>query len=80
VSKAALETLMRIQADEWSRLSHLRANAVVPGPVASPFRQKTHPGEAESELRQPDMLAPVYLYLMGPDSRGVSGKVFDAQG
>jgi hypothetical protein len=26
------------------------------------------------------MLAPVYLYLMGPDSRGVSGKVFDAQG
>jgi NAD(P)-dependent dehydrogenase (short-subunit alcohol dehydrogenase family) len=80
VSKAALETLMRIQADEWSRLSHLRANAIVPGPVASPLRQKTHPGAAESESPQPDMLAPVYLYLMGPDSRGVSGKVFDAQG
>ncbi|MEX0958996.1 MAG: SDR family NAD(P)-dependent oxidoreductase [Burkholderiales bacterium] len=80
VSKAALETLMRIQADEWSRLTHLRANVVVPGPVASPLRQKTHPGEAESELPQADVLAPVYLYLMGPDSSGISGRVFDAQG
>lgn len=79
VSKAALETLMRIQADEWSRSSHLRANAVVPGPVASPLRRKTHPGEAPSALPSPETLAPLYLYLMGPDSRGVSGRVFDAQ-
>lgn len=80
VSKAALETLCRIQADEWTHLTHLRANVVVPGPVASPLRARTHPGEATAELRSADSLAPLYLYLMGPDSIGVSGRTFSVQG
>lgn len=79
VSKAALETLCRIQADEWSRFSHLRANIVVPGPVASPLRTRTHPGEASAKLAAPETLMPLYLYLMGPDSVGVSGKTFSPQ-
>ena len=80
VSKAALETLCRIQADEWTHLTHLRANVVVPGPVASPLRARTHPGEAAAELRSADSLAPLYLYLLGPDSIGVSGRTFYVQG
>jgi NAD(P)-dependent dehydrogenase (short-subunit alcohol dehydrogenase family) len=79
VSKAAMEALCRIQADEWSRVTHLRANIVVPGPVASPLRSRTHPGEAGSETASPERLMPVYLYLMGPDSIGVTGQVFPAQ-
>ncbi len=80
VSKSALETLARIQADEWSRFTHLRANVVVPGPVASPARARSHPGQAADELPAPETLMPLYLYLMGPDSVGVSGRVFSAQG
>lgn len=80
VSKAALETLCRIQADEWSRFPHLRANIIVPGPVASPLRARTHPGEASMELTAPEALVPTYLYLMGPDSVGVSGRTFSTQG
>ena len=76
-SKAALEALMRIQAAEWSGSPHLRANAVLPGPVASPSRAKTHPGEVQRSLRDPESLMPAYLYLMGPDSRGVSGQVVE---
>ena len=77
VSKAGVEALMKIQAAEWQALLNLRANAVLPGPVASPSRAKTHPGEVAVSQRQPDELMPTYLYLMGPDSREVSGKVLN---
>ncbi len=75
VSKAGVEALMKIQAAEWQALRNLRANAVLPGPVASPSRAKTHPGEVALSQRQPEELMPTYLYLMGPDSREVSGTV-----
>jgi NAD(P)-dependent dehydrogenase (short-subunit alcohol dehydrogenase family) len=70
-----LEALMKIQAAEWQATPNLRANAVLPGPVASPSRAKTHPGEVAASQRQPALLMPAYLYLMGPDSRGVSGTI-----
>ena len=73
VSKAGVEALMKVQAEEWQDLPNLRANAVLPGPVASPSRAKTHPGEVAASQRQPEELMPTYLYLMGPDSREVSG-------
>lgn len=75
VSKAGVEALMKIQASEWQAYPNLRANAVIPGPVASPSRAKTHPGEVAASQRQPEELMPTYLYLMGPDSREVSGTV-----
>jgi NAD(P)-dependent dehydrogenase (short-subunit alcohol dehydrogenase family) len=78
VSKSGLETLMKIQAAEWQDSANLRANAIIPGPVASPSRAKTHPGEVAASQRQPAELMPAYLYLMGPDSRNVSGTVVDA--
>ncbi|HEX4986057.1 MAG TPA: YciK family oxidoreductase [Burkholderiales bacterium] len=77
VAKAGIEALMKIQAAEWRDRPNLRANAIVPGPVASPSRAKTHPGELASARRQPAELMPAYLYLMGPDSRGVSGTVLE---
>lgn len=76
-SKAGMEALMKIQAAEWSDAPNLRVNAVVPGPVASPSRAKTHPGEIATSMRQPETLMPAYLYLMGPDSRGVTGKLIE---
>jgi len=76
-SKAGLEALMKIQAAEWETLANLRANAVVPGPVESPSRAKTHPGELAASRRTPEQLMPAYLYLIGPDSRGISGKIFE---
>ncbi len=79
VSKAGLETLARIQADEWSADDRLRINTVVPGPVNSPLRTKTHPAEVAETLAKPEALVPLYLYLLGPDSRGVSGQTFRFQ-
>ncbi len=77
VSKAGLEALMKIQAAEWSDAPNLRVNAIVPGPVAAPSRAKTHPGEVTGSQRQPASLMPAYLYLMGQDSRGVTGNLIE---
>lgn len=77
VSKAGLEALMKIQAAEWRDSPNLRANAIIPGPVASPSRARTHPGEVAASQRQPEDLMPAYVYLIGPDSRSVSGSVVD---
>lgn len=79
ISKAGVETLVRIQAEEWEATPNLRINAVVPGPVNSPQRLRTHPGELKGSLRKPEDLLPVYLYLMGPASRGITGQVLPCQ-
>lgn len=77
VSKAALESMMQTWADELSVRPNLRMNAVIPGPVRSPMRRQSHPGEDPASLREPASLMPSYLYLMGPDSRDECGKVFE---
>jgi NAD(P)-dependent dehydrogenase (short-subunit alcohol dehydrogenase family) len=76
VSKSGLGAYCTIQAQEWESLPHLRINLVVPGKVDSPQRQKTHPGETRESRAKPEAMMPWYLYLLGPDSRGVSGKTF----
>jgi NAD(P)-dependent dehydrogenase (short-subunit alcohol dehydrogenase family) len=79
VSKSALSAYLRVQADEWEALPNLRINLVVPGKVDSPCRRRTHPGEAPSARATIASVMPLYLYLLGPDSRGVSGQTFDAE-
>ncbi len=79
VAKAGLEVLTKIWAEELEMHPNIRINALVPGPVASPQRAATHPGEVKTDLRTPASLLPYYLYLMGKDSAGVSGKVMVAE-
>lgn len=74
VSKAALEAYFKIQADEWAD-KPMRINLLIPGPVNSPQRARTHPGETKSALPQPDDLVPHFLHLMGPDSLEVRGRI-----
>jgi NAD(P)-dependent dehydrogenase (short-subunit alcohol dehydrogenase family) len=75
VAKAGLECLVKIWAEEWEMHPQLRINALIPGPVRSPQRTMTHPGEVKESLPGPENLMPLYLYLMGQDSRGVSGQI-----
>lgn len=80
VAKAGVEALVKIQSQEWELLfPNLRINALIPGAVHSPQRTKTHPGEIKQLLPQPHDLMATYLFLMGPDSKGVSGKVVSCQ-
>jgi len=75
VSKAGLAALTRIQAEEWAQHPHLRINLLVPGPVRSPQRARSHPAEAPAALPPPESLMPWYLYFIGPASRGRTGEI-----
>ena len=74
-SKAALNYLCKVAADEWSRFPNLRANVLVPGPINSPQRMKTHPGESRNERRELSELAPEFVYWMSGESKGRSGEI-----
>jgi NAD(P)-dependent dehydrogenase (short-subunit alcohol dehydrogenase family) len=77
LSKQALLSLVAVQAQEWRVFSNLRINALLPGPVATPQRNRTHPAEDASTLPTPDSLAPGYLYLLDPAGAPVSGGLLD---
>jgi len=78
-SKAGLAALAATLADEWEGRANLRVNAVVPGPMRTPLRMLTHPGEDRSSLPPPEALVPLYLYLLGPQSKAESAARIDAQ-
>jgi NAD(P)-dependent dehydrogenase (short-subunit alcohol dehydrogenase family) len=78
VAKAGLTALATILADEWESRPNLRVNAVVPGPINSPLRARTHPGEQRSALPDPGTLAPLYLYLLAVQPKAESGRLIDA--
>ncbi len=69
-AKAGLAALAAILADEWENRATLRVNAVVPGPINSPLRAQTHPGEVRSALPDPAALVPLYLYLLAATAKG----------
>ena len=73
VSKAGLSTLAAIWADELEHAGRPRMNVLVPGPMASPQRARSHPGELPASLPPPERLAPAFLYLLGRDCRIPTG-------
>ena len=78
VSKAAIEPMVKIWTQEWENLHpQLRINALIPGPIDSPKRRKTHPGEHQENRLPLASLIPAYLYLMGDDSAAVKGQVIE---
>lgn len=77
VSKSGLEALTTVLSEELEQTPNIRINTLIPGPVNSPLRRKTHPGENPDSLPQPPDLMPWYLWLMGPDSREVRGQIIE---
>lgn len=75
IAKSGIETLTRIWADEMVTAPGLRMNTLIPGPVASPMRARTHPGLPLDTPPSMDQLMPYYLYLMGPDSVALRGQI-----
>ncbi len=79
VAKSGLETLTRIWADELGAEKNLRINTLIPGPVATTLRSRTHPGLSPETVPDTDALMPWYLYLLGEDSRAVQGQIVECQ-
>ena len=74
VAKAGLSTLATVWAQELELGGKPRVNVFIPGPIASPQRAQSHPGEDRAQLPSPEYAVPAFLFLLGPDSAGISGQ------
>ena len=79
VSKFGIEGLAQVLAHEYEGNQRLRINLVNPGATRSDMRALAYPAEDATRLKTPQQITATYLYLLGPESRGVSGQRFDCQ-
>lgn len=73
VSKFGIEGLTQTLAAELEN-SNIRVNCIDPGATRTALRKRAYPAEDNSVLKTPETLAPLYLWAIGPDSRGTTGQ------
>jgi NAD(P)-dependent dehydrogenase (short-subunit alcohol dehydrogenase family) len=78
VSKFATEGLSQVLAAEHEA-DKLRVNCVNPGGTRTKMRLAAYPAEDRDLLKTPDEVLAPYLFLLGPDGKGVTGESLDAQ-
>ena len=78
VSKFGTEGLSQILAAENEHIG-MRVNCINPGPVRTKMRRDAYPAEDAQKLRTPEEMLSAYLYLLGPDSVGVTGQSLDTE-
>lgn len=77
-AKFGIEGLMQVLAEETCASTRLRVNSLDPGIVRTTLRQTLYPGENPFHHPEPAEVASSYLYLLGPDARGVTGRALVA--
>lgn len=78
-SKAANENMMQTLAQELDQTTQIRCNSINPGATRTKMRATAYPAEDPMKVKAAEDLMPLYLYLMGDDSVGVSGQQFEHQ-
>jgi NAD(P)-dependent dehydrogenase (short-subunit alcohol dehydrogenase family) len=79
VSKFGIEGLAQVLADELDTTTNIRVNCINPGATNTAMRRTAYPAENPPVNPAPEQIMPAYLYLIGPDSRGITGQSLDAQ-
>lgn len=79
VSKFGVEGLMEVLADELEENTAVRVNSLNPGRTRTSMRASAYPAEDPETLLTAEDIVQPFLYLLGPDSRGVTGRAFEAQ-
>ena len=77
-SKFGTEALSQMLAAE-NEHTPLRSNCINPGPVRTKMRLEAYPAEDRDKLPRPEDILAAYVYLLGPESKGVTGQSFDIQ-
>ncbi|MCG9696309.1 YciK family oxidoreductase [Shewanella sp. Isolate11] len=78
ISKFATEGMMQSIAHEYQGTS-LRANSINPGATRTKMRANAYPAENPQTLKTPEEIMATYLYLMGDDSKEITGQQLNAQ-
>ncbi len=79
VSKAAVENLCQVLADELETEGRVRVNSINPGATRTQMRAMAYPGEDPATVPSAESHMDLYLYLLGPDGRQHHGQQFDAR-
>lgn len=80
VSKFATEGFAQVLADELdTEEDPIRVNIINPGATRTNMRASAYPAENPMSLKAPLEIMNLYLYLMGAESKGVTGQSLDAQ-
>jgi NAD(P)-dependent dehydrogenase (short-subunit alcohol dehydrogenase family) len=79
VSKIAMEGFANILAEEHEAFGKILVNTLIPGPIDSPLRKRSHPAEDKNKLPTMQSLASIYQYLFGSESLGITGQTVDAR-
>jgi NAD(P)-dependent dehydrogenase (short-subunit alcohol dehydrogenase family) len=77
-SKFAIEGMSQVLADELENTS-IRVNCINPGRTRTRMRAHAYPAEDPKTVPLPESLTGPYLYLLGPDSVGVTGQRIECQ-
>ncbi|WP_028765445.1 YciK family oxidoreductase [Shewanella colwelliana] len=78
ISKFATEGMMQSIAHEYEG-TNLRVNSINPGATRTGMRANAYPAENPQLLKTPAEIMPTYLYLMGDESKAVTGQQLNAQ-
>ncbi|MEX2124247.1 MAG: YciK family oxidoreductase [Woeseia sp.] len=78
VSKFGIEALSQILAAENKHIP-IRVNCINPGPTRTDLRRQAYPAEDLGASKKPEDVLSSYIFLLGPDSRNVTGLSLDAQ-
>jgi NAD(P)-dependent dehydrogenase (short-subunit alcohol dehydrogenase family) len=78
VSKAGLENLTQVLADEVSQTG-LRVNSVNPAATRTRMRAEAYPAEDPLALPAPEEITPIFVYLASDASAGVTGQSLEAR-
>jgi NAD(P)-dependent dehydrogenase (short-subunit alcohol dehydrogenase family) len=79
VSKAGVETLSVLLAEELSQGIPIRVNVLNPGPTRTRMRRQAFPSEDVNALVTPEQILNPYLWLLGAHAQGVSGQSLNCQ-
>jgi len=79
ISKAGINNMAEILAEELEVNTSIRVNVIDPGTVNTKIHSQAYPGDNDHPTAEPEDVTAVYLYLMGADSSGVTGERFHAQ-
>ncbi|MCY4611338.1 MAG: SDR family NAD(P)-dependent oxidoreductase [Gammaproteobacteria bacterium] len=74
VAKAGLSGLVEILSQELDGDRPIRVNGIDPGTVETRLRRQNYPGEPGGKHAAPEEVAPAFVYFLGSDSRGITGR------
>ncbi len=79
VSKFAVEGFAQVLADEFAHEGRIRVATLNPGATRTQMRATAYPGEDPRTVATPAQHMDIYLYLLGPASRGTTQTQWDAR-